>query len=207
MNPLSEIPVNPMTLAEEQKLASAGTEQVKLELVMRSLHEAIIYGRRVSKGTLQDEELLSLAYIALTQAAKNFKSGKQRFFTYAKVYCRSGIFKAMRGLDVVKDAYKHELPPEECGPEDERIEPDFHEPEFDTINLKEIWQQIEPIMDKCFSEQERAVLTMRYSSGYCFREIGRLMGVSGSAAEGAHSRALNKLRRALAGKRALFVGE
>lgn len=204
MNPFSEIPNNPMTLPEEQKLACAGTDEAKTELVMRSLYEAVLYGRRVSKDTLRDEELLSLAYVALTQAAKNFKSGKQRFFTYAKVYCRGQIFKAMRGLDVVKNAYLHEAPPEDCGPEDERIEPDFHEPEFDSINLKEIWSQVEPIMDKCFSEQERAVLTMRYSSGYCFREIGRLLGVSGSAAEGAHSRALKKLRRALSGKQALF---
>lgn len=191
-----------MTLDEEQVLIRIGTEKAKTELVMRSLMEAIFYGRKVSKGTMTDEELLSLSFVALTQAAKNFKPGKQRFFTYGKVYCRSQIFKAMRGLDLVKNAYLHETPVEDCV--DDKAEEGTHEPEFDLIHLKEIWKEIEPIMDECFSEQERAVLTMRYSSGYCFREIGRLLGVSGSAADGAHARALKKLRRALAGKRALF---
>lgn len=209
MEPFSEIPNNPMTLAEEQKLACVGTDEAKTELVMRSLHEAILYGREVSKGTLPDTELLSLAYVALTRAAKNFRSGKQRFFTYAKVYCRGQIFKAMRGLDVVKDAYLHETPLEDCGssPEDKKMEPDFHEPEFELIDLKEIWQQVEPIMNKVLSDNERAVFTLRYSSGYTFKGIGRLLGVSGSAAEGSHSRALKKIRRALVGKKALFTSE
>lgn len=202
MNPFNAIPVNPLTPSDEQFLCIENTDDARAELVMRAMREAEAYTRKVSKGQIPDDELFSICYEALTRAVKNFKPGRQRFFPYAKAYCRGCVWKAWRSRDVVKNSYEHR----EETPSDSPtvLVPDTVQFGFSGIHIKELWSQLEPVMDKCFSEQERAVLTMRYSSGYCFREIGKLLGVSGNAAEGAHSRALKKLRRALAKRGTLF---
>lgn len=203
MNILATIPDNPLTEPDEQRLALAATETSHEELTMRSLHQALPYSRKVCKSAFDDSELLSVCYAGLMRAARCFKPAQKRYFAFAKVFIRSEVYKAWRSRDIVKNAYEHQVPLEN-GEQPKTLLPDSVQFEFGSIHVKELWEQIAPVMEKVLTEQEKTVFTLRYAAGYTFAGIGKLLGVSGNAAEGSHARALKKIRRALSKNTALF---
>jgi RNA polymerase sigma factor (sigma-70 family) len=72
------------------------------------------------------------------------------------------------------------------------------------IMSRDEWNAMVPILQSRLSEKERMVLELKYQSGFNFRQIGDLLRVSRSDTQATHTRAINKVRGALKGKRALF---
>jgi DNA-directed RNA polymerase specialized sigma subunit len=79
------------------------------------------------------------------------------------------------------------------------LEPDYSEPDFKSIEMRERLAMIKPIMESKLSESERMVLDLAYSGGYNFDEIGTMLTpkVTRSAVQQTHARALKKLRAEL----------
>lgn len=202
--------------AQEQLLARTIVKNSSVTarnmLVMHAMREAFFYARRCCRKQLQEDEVFSLVYDALCRAAKNFKPGKLRFFAYAKVYVRGAICREWKSKDVVKNSSSHEtLIVEDFDPVDgEEIQPkrgiatlNFTEPEFDDIHFRELWARVRPLL-KRLSPRERKVVRMRYNLGLNYREIGDRLGVSRSATQMTHTKAMRKLRCALSGNSELF---
>ena len=199
-------------------------EYAKETLILHNLREAVVYSRAVSKGRLEDGELLSLCYKALIRAIGSFKLGfETRFFGYSKPFIRGEICNEWKRKDAVKNSEgMEELSNAEDSPEVDtgfeqaanhsgidgsnkspgQIVPTV-EPDFDGIDLKEKWELIKPILGS-LSGQEQTVIQLRYEAGYNFNDIGRMMGVTRSAIQQTHSRALKKVRNALMRQKRFF---
>src|SRR5689334_3591192 len=100
-----------ITVEEEERMIRDGE---MANLVLHFVREAFAYAKTCCRGALEDDELLSLAYLALHQASENYdikKSGGVRFFGYAKPYIRGQIHREWKKKDVVRNASSHETIP------------------------------------------------------------------------------------------------
>jgi RNA polymerase sigma factor (sigma-70 family) len=79
------------------------------------------------------------------------------------------------------------------------------EPDMESIFTRDRWELVKPIVEQKCSEQEKMVLTLNYVSGLNFQEIGDLLGVTRSAIQRTHWRAVKKLRNELTRKKQLFL--
>lgn len=232
---LNGVPESRLSVEDEQRCARViqkipGLAHLKAEaremLVMHAMKEAFFYARRCCRQRLPDDEIFSLSYDALCRAAKNFKPGRLRFFSYAKIYVRGAICKTWKSKDVVKNSSSHETlaitdhydwthDPEgdylshDCylsrmQGNPKKLAPDSEDPDFPGIHSREVWHMIEPVLKSRLSARERRVLEMKYNRGMNFREIGDALGVSRSATQATHSAAIEKLRGALTGKAGLL---
>lgn len=194
------------------------------QLVLHNMREGYYYARALCRGRIGEREVYSAVYKALEHASRNWNIAGIRFFAYAKVYVRGAISREWRDMNVVKNA-KHEsldapaaattdIPPGTHELEDGEFEPgtylrkhettDHQEPEFELIHLREQLETVRPAMKTVLSDHERMVIELCYFAGYNFEQIGKHLGVSRSAVQNAHTRALRKLRGALAKTRELF---
>jgi RNA polymerase sigma factor (sigma-70 family) len=194
-------------------------------LVMHNMREAILYAGRCARGRIEPGDLFSLCYTALGKAAPRFRPGGIRFFAYAKQDIRGEIARYWKSLDVVKNSSEHESETHpqvirknftsgaEEGEEEgheldvEAIEPQFSEPEFEAINVRERWSIVAPLLHKYLNERERMVLSLVYESGFNFEQIRNLVvpTVSRSAIQNTHGRALRKIRNALFREKKLYT--
>lgn len=221
---MNGLPEEKLTPAQEDALAKRIQKSNKMDsesvnvLVLHNMREAFAYAYSVSKGNLEDGEVLSLCYSALRKAAFNFKPAQIRFFGYAKPYVRGEVCLRFEDLKVVKHSEHLPLTPEDMhgdeAPDCETIQRDpeqsFPMPavvddHLPALYKKEDWERMRPIFSK-LTEQERMVLELKYEGGYNFREMGELLDVSRSATEATHSRALRKIRCELMRTNALFCG-
>lgn len=221
---LNGIPKDKLTVPDEDKLAREATEESLAKLVLHNVREAFVYARHVCRAKLSDEEVLSAAYLALTQAVQNYKPGTKpgiRFFAYAKPYVRGVIFREWKSRDVVKNA-KHEsldVPAQPCpqwplfSTEEAILDPDMKyecepaghcEPDFASIALHEKLDVLKPLIRSALSEHERMVVELAYFGHFNFEDIGRKLGVTGAAIQNTHTRAIRKLRDAAAQNPELF---
>jgi RNA polymerase sigma factor (sigma-70 family) len=186
-------------------------------LVLHNMREAIPYATRCCRAGLEESEVFSLCYSALMKAVSNFKPDNIRFFAYAKVYIRGEISRTWKKRDVVKASSLHETSPEPVfirrmitgeDRESERewvvrdikpIEPDFVDPEFRLIDLKEKWRVVEPLIRRVLGDRERTIIKLYYEAGFPFEEIGDLLvpNISRQRVQIIHNEAIVKLRRAL----------
>lgn len=223
---LKGLPDRILTREEEDALAveirKSKSEDKINTLVLHSMREAFSYGIACARK-LPADEVFSLCYAALRSAAPNFKPGQIRFFAYCKQYVRGEICKAFNNLPIVKGAKTQQFVPdcllgaEVGGDRDNREETLNHiddmlrkkvdtvEPDMEGIMSRDEWRALLPIFQERLSELERMVLELRYQSGFNFFHIGSLLKVSRQATQAAHNRAINKVRSALKGKRALFL--
>lgn len=223
---LRGLPDKVLTREEEDALAvvirkTKDEDRINI-LVLHSMREAFSYGITCARK-LPADEVFSLCYTALRSAAPNFKPGQIRFFAYCKPYVRGEICKAFNNLPIVKGAKTQQFVPdcllgaEVGGDRDNREETLNHiddmlrkkvdtvEPDMDGIMSRDEWRVLLPVFQERLSELERMVLELRYQSGFNFFHIGSLLKVSRQATQAAHNRAINKVRSALKGKRALFL--
>lgn len=225
---LDGLPEHPLTTEEENVLAKiiqgnrAAPMRLRKEdainkLVLHNMRESIPYAMRCCRSGLEESEIFSLCYSALMKAVTNFKPNNIRFFAYSKVYVRGEISRTWKKRDVVKSASLHETSPEpdfirrmvnEGDQKSERelvvrdikpIEPDFVEPEFRLIDLKEKWRVVEPLLRRVLGDRERTILTLYYEAGFPFEEIGDLLvpNISRQRVQIIHNEAMVKLRGAL----------
>jgi len=227
---MTEIPDKPLPREEENRLAAIGTEDARNTLVMHAMHEALAYAYRCCRGALAQDDLFSLCYDGLQQAAKNFKPNRIRFFSYAKIYVRRGISQTWRSKDIVRNSSLHETGFEASSQprawkesEDEAFEnnePQFHEdghldetfveagsvdPEFERIHLAERMRLIQPIIDRKLNDKERMVLDLFYNGDLTFEQIGKLLGVCRERTRMIHFQGLKKIRCELMRRKILFT--
>lgn len=197
---LEEFPEHPLG-PDEEKNAS------QQDLVMHSMREACLYAFRCSRGNLEPGEIMSACYLALVEAARNFKpshAAHLRFFAYAKAYVRGKIIAEFRSKDVVRKARNHEsLQVHEdndvYGPNEDA----FHEPDV-ASSAEEEWNAIKGLVDSVLTEKEKMVIQLRYYGGLNFRQIGDLLGVSRSHTQNEHRAAMLKIRNRLMEQKKLF---
>ena len=231
---MNEIPDKPLSREEENRLAREGTEDAHNLLVMHAMHEALAYAYRCCRGNLQQDDLFSLCYDSLQQAAKNFKPNIIRFFSYAKIYVRRGIAQMWRSKDVVRNASMHETDFEAASKPGEKpvwdgdtlddydssADPQFHEschleetfveagsvePEFEKIHLGERMKLVQPIIDRKLNDKERMVLDLVYNGDLTYEQIGKLLGVCRERTRMIHFQAMKKIRCELMRKKTLFT--
>lgn len=195
------------------------------------MREAFFYVRQVCRGRIEDGEIYSFCYKALCECARNFEPDWQRFFAYSKPNLRGNVSRYWKSLDTVKNSSMHETEVEAveaCSPisEDDSswdvpqadadsgglqkytnlaLEPDYVEPDFARIELRERLAMLKPIIEKKLNEQERMVIDLTYTGGYNFETIGKMLSpaVTRSAVQQTHARALKKLRNELARQKKL----
>lgn len=172
-------------------------------LVLGHMRDAFFYARKCAYSRIDDDELISLCYSALTRAAERVKPNLARFFAYAKPYIRGAICRTWKSKDTVKNAWGAESLDVDAENEDQKNEPS-QEAEFGLIDLHEKWDLVKPLLSK-LSKQECLVLSLFYEGGFNFREIGDMLKVTRSATQGTHTRALKKLRNALLRQKRLYL--
>lgn len=177
------------------------------------MREAFYYARQCCRARIEDRELYSMCYKALTESVKSFSPNQQRFFAYAKPNLRGNISRYWKGLDVVRGSSLHETGPEpdietpvESETGFEPVETDYVEPDFKSIEMRERMERLIPAMTKKLSVQEKMIIELHYIGGYNFEEIGTLLEppVSRSAVQQTHARALKKLQGEMRRDQTLF---
>lgn len=202
------IPSTPLTGAAEADLASRiqakHAEEDITTLAMSALHEALPYLRTVSNGRIAQDELMSIGYQGLYNAARNFKPGRLRFFSYAKVYLRGQLSRRWRSQDTVRNASLHE-DPEVRSVQATADNDECAEPGYDLIEIKERWALVQPVMREKLTERERLIVELVTIGGYSFTKVGQLVipKISRQATQVCYRNALKKVRLALTRKRAL----
>jgi RNA polymerase sigma factor (sigma-70 family) len=216
---LRGIPEEKLTPEAEDRLSRSG----KLDtLVLHNMREGFFYARHVCRGMLPEDEVFSAVYRALEHASRNYKPGTKvgiRFFAYAKPYVRGALSREWKSKDVVKHA-KHEsldVPARSTAAmmdnyDQDGVQNEYRDsnnkweelnpvdPEFDLIHLHEQLEELRPVLRSELSEHERMVIELCYFGHFNFEEIGVRLGVSRSAIQNAHVRAMRKIRMALARK-------
>jgi len=180
-------------------------------LVVRSLRESVLLLRKMSKGRLDDGELISIAYKALERSARSYNPSKgKRFFYFSKKALRGVLIEHFRGNEVVKHAEKPAASWEEAvsTSRPRKSHPDLEDPEttselegrsdadFSTIYQKEDFEQVTRAM-KCLNHFEKAIVLFIRATGYSFRETAEEFGCSRAWVGLCYNRAIEKLRAVL----------
>lgn len=202
-NLLDQFP-EPMTDDQAQYLLRKGpTENV----VLGFMREAVKYARKCCRGSLDDSELVSICYPALLQAAENYKARHGiGYFAFAKQYVRGAISREWRRRDVVRNSSRYEDEEAPAAPPKPHDELQPVQPDFESLDVRERWDLIWPVMQKRLNDVERMVLVLRYKSGFSYEEIGRLRGVTRQAIQRTHAAAIRKLFHAVSHKRDILSG-
>lgn len=159
---LATLPQQPLDPSTEMELATRKDDDSVNELVMPTMKQAILYMTRCCRGRLNQDELYSLAYSALFKAAKNFRPGGIRFFSYSKVYLRGEISREWRAKDVVRNSSLNETRSDELEVEPEEPSQD---PEFELVDLHEKMEMVRPLFAKYLNEHERTIIALHYEAG------------------------------------------
>lgn len=186
-------------------------------MVEHSLREAVLFLRELSRGKLDDGELVGIAYKALERSARSFdpKHG-HRFFYFAKKALRGVLIEHWRSLDTVKhsSSFSMETALIESKHSNAR-HPDLEDPEttselegrtdadFSDIYRREDMEQVLKAM-KCLTKFERALVLFIRATGFSFRETAEEFGCSRAWVGLCYNRALDKLRAVLVPKKRLL---
>lgn len=197
-------PVGSLSEADEQLLVRKmlsfkprSRECSANKLVMHSMAEAFLYAAKCSRRQMTEGAIYSLCFQALSNAARNFRPGRVRFFCYAKVYVRRAIFDAWRQEDVVAKVPRDHM--EDLGTVDHGSQ-DF---DFTGMDSGETRAELAKYM-KLLTRSEQRVLRMYYFRSLTFEQIGDKLNCHRSWAQFLHQRALTKLQRRASGLRNLL---
>lgn len=219
MNILAGLPESPISPEAEQGFAAiavsesriyADREKSREIIVLHSIRQSFDYAKRLSRGKLPDDEVLSLAYSALSKSILNFKPGSQSFLNYSKAYIRGEISAVWRAKDVVRNAYRHADPidsDEIPGAPPAPLEPDIVNPEFNNIHWRELWHELEPLLREKLSKRQLLILEQHYRFGKSFQSVGDELGITREAVRASHSKSLRKIRNELLDQRRLYADE
>lgn len=208
-------------MTPETESSLAGTPDCEPTLALHNMREAFLYARKCCRGMLTDDEIYSACWDALCKAAKNFKSGKIRFFGYAKPYIRGALSQVWKSKDVIPNKpyvvrtrkgeptrLIEEMESEDIAEEADGITGVFRkarfvnifptvQPELDAIQSREEWKLLEPLIQSTLTDKEQTVITLRYKSSLSFERIGALLKISRQDIQTTHAVALKKLQRAV----------
>lgn len=191
---LKDLPQTPLTPEREQELLAAGDTET---IVLHALLPAIRYVHRTSRFQII-AETLSLCYVALSKAVKNFRPNKGKFISYAIPYLRGAVCAEWRKKDVVRNASKHETPLEKDA-YPPRLTSDTVEPDWGSIHWREIWAQVEPVI-RTLKPIEIRVLEYRYKFSLTLEETGEQIGRTRERVRQIETEAMGKLRGALSNR-------
>ena len=203
---MNEIPDKPLTRAQENDLARAGTEDAGNTLVLHAMTEAMLYARQVSKDGLDQNDLFSLCYDALHRAAKRFQPNRIRFFSYAKMDVRHGVYLKYRELAIVKNAQLHEIEGYDALLSGEITEHIVHPkvlvsqvamPEYEKIHLKECWQFVKPLVQTRLTGFQQEVVDLYLNGDLTFSQIGKLLGRCRESTRRRYNRAIYTIQTEL----------
>lgn len=205
----NSLPTETLTPSDEAVLANDiakwKREEDITKLVMANMREAVIYARKCCRETLDDGILISLCYRALMANAPRFKPGfRVRFLAFAKAGLRGELKHYWETLEPVRNARKHETEPDLMDPQP--LEPDSCSMDFNQIFSHEDWENVQKIINRRCTKQERMILDLVYQKHLSFQDVGRLLGVSRSAVQANHGKALRKVRNGVMENRRLFTG-
>lgn len=219
MNLLDGLPeIGSLTCAAESELA--GNPDEIPTLALHNMREAFLYAHKCCRGRLTDDEIYSACYDALCKAAKNFKSGRIRFFGYSKPYVRGALSQVWKTKDTVPNKKNvrarqgeptrltEEVESEDIAEEADGITGVFRkerfvdvfptvQPELDAIQVREEWEILEPLIKEVLTDKEQTVVALRYRSSLSFERIGALLKISRQDIQLTHAGALKKLHRAV----------
>jgi RNA polymerase sigma factor (sigma-70 family) len=219
---VDELPKERLSIEEEfalaRKIQAHQNDEDITRLVMHNMREAVLYLRRVTRGDLGDEELVSLTYSTLVQNAKRYHPGMRRFFVFAKLGLRGACKKVWTSRKVVRNgetvssdfespATDAHLPKDPDAKEEDPQAPDYQivQPDFSGILSRERWEMIKPIIARKCSKREQQMLELRYHGGFSSTDIGGMMGVTRAAVQLMHSRALRRIRNELYRQKKLYT--
>lgn len=191
-------------------------------LVLGTMRAAFLYAKTCCRGKIPDDEIFSHCYDALSKAVKNFKlGGNLRFFGYSKPYIRGALSKFWREADMLPKMERigydfNSGPTSDYQKEtDNPFEIFFvpsrkNDPEMmiddrtaERITIKERWDIIRPIIQKCLTAKEQAILELMFVSGFNGVETAKLIGVSYQFVYKSQKRAVKKIRAELERQRKL----
>lgn len=187
-----------LDLKQERSLINTGTKTALDKLALHNLKEAVAYANQCSRGSLEQPELISLCWTAVRQAAENYRIKKSkgiRFFAFCKPYIRGQINLERKQKIVVRNVELSQFMLS-----DENTEGVIG-PDFSNLETKELLSGLKPAIFEQLTDRERAIIILRYESGFSFTEIGERIGFSRQSIQKSHAKALKKLRSALEQKR------
>ncbi len=190
---LADLPDEKLSRKDEDRLLKKNPQQA----LLNNMRESFLYGKKCCRDVISDPEIFSLCWEALNKAVRNYKPGGLKFFSYAKIYVRSEMFK------VCKSHGNHDESLDELNDliidQDDGVIPETATvpANFELIDLREKWDLVKPVIDEILSEQERMIVSLRYRTGWNFQKIGQLLRISRSAVQQTHANAIIKIKAAL----------
>lgn len=191
------------TEAEERSLflqARAGDEIAREFLIHNHLLFAATTARRMVKGRLPEDEVISAANAALMNAFEKFDPNYgTRFTTYLRPFIRGAICQLWRSKNPVR--YGDQFPDadaEHVHVFDKVVAVEGFEqtiyPDHEAVDEKRfLLARIEDFRDE-LNDKERELLRLAYQEELSFAEIGRQRGVTRAAIQAAHRKVIVKLR-------------
>jgi RNA polymerase sigma factor (sigma-70 family) len=177
------------------KARESGDREAREFLITNHLLFAATYARKIVKGKLPDNEVVSAANFGLMKAFEAFDHTRgKRFSAYAKPYIRSEIATLWRSKDIVD--YHGNFPD---APDDNvaLLDEDAGvvQPDVEGDSREMVLRCLESARS-VLNAKEAKVLRMFYEDNLNFREIGDTLDITRERIRQLHNSALNKLRRA-----------
>jgi RNA polymerase sigma factor (sigma-70 family) len=206
----------------EKMLRGSGTQESLHKIVLGFMREGFCYSKTCARGGLDDDEIFSLTFKALSAAARKFDPKKGRFFIFAKIYLRWEMKHARQEKSLVRhgetpDIHLPEVEDVRAGSGDGRDQsnsgtdwdtnPEENDNkltelpadavvmfDYDKIEFDERMDMLIPHI-KELNENERMVLNLRYSTGWDFARIGKKIDRSRERVRQIALEAIEKLRQ------------
>ena len=182
-------------------------DRCREEIILGTMREAFTYAKHFARrGNLEDGEVVSRVYEALSKSVKNFKLGRCRFFAYSKPYVRGAICSSISADHLVPkltrvnpcDPHKEmEESRETCGRTSQVIDDGLGlfgscEIDMESLSWRLLWEKVEPLLPRLTAKEQEVIADFR--AGLNFPEMGAKRGVSRAAMQSTFSRAVSKLR-------------
>jgi len=188
-----------LSAADETRLfreAREGSTASRDFLIQNHMLFAAMHARRLSKGRLPDDEVLSGANLALMKAFEGFKYERgNRFTSYLKPFIQGEISALWRKyFEALKESPGGPL--REIGPPVEPINNDPHEEAIEWEHSRFLTSLIADFKD-VLNPHEQEIIDRHYLREESFADIARSRGVTREAIRASHARAIVKLKKAL----------
>lgn len=179
--------------------ARAGNTDSREFLIKNHLLFAAREARRMTKGKLPDNDVVSAANHALMKAFERFDHTLgNRFTSYLKPFIRGEIATLWKSLSTVTvpAGFVRETPLRELS---QPVELDTAVSPHKVAERDEHWAHLQDILEQCkgaLTPREQSLLGLIYTDGLNFSEVARKMGISRQAISVKHRDALEKLKLA-----------
>ena len=173
-------------------------QEAREYIITNHLLFAATYARKLVKGKLPDNEVVSAANFGLMKAFEAFDHTRgKRFSSYAKPYIRSEIATLWRSKDIVD--YHGHFPDDTSGDDLHLLDSEAGVVQPDVEgDSKELVMRCLEQSQKVLNAREAKVLRMFYHEDLNFREIADTLDITRERVRQIHSVAIGKLGRAFA---------